>query len=436
MESVKTNVLILKSGACGWGGCVFCGYGRIRGYSPTKENLTREFDRFFKTPADAVKVFGSGSFFDEKQVPAEMREHFIRKCVENRVKCVTVESRPEYVNGEKIQEFRKKSIKLTVAIGLEAADDRILKKMNKGFTLRDYERACRMIRANKASVRTYLLANLPYVRDVRKKLNESVKYVLKHSDSVVVINLLPHGDTPLFRLWVDGEWNFLDRKEFDEITSGWRGNPKVEFDFETFRFIPKFPEKRRLVGVGEEYLTHKYFEVWQDYLVRFYTPPAERDILLILPCSHKKPYSESETHRKILAVLGKSKFSGRIHEVMVSNPGLIPREFEDNYPFNAYDWDETLETKEVKKRYIQVTAERVERYLKKHRCSKILCYLKYDSESYKALERACFSLNLGFENLLDRGTYERIKDQSKPLQTEEALKSMEKNLSQIQIKGK
>lgn len=247
------------------------------------------------------------------------------------------------------------------------------------------------------------MVNLPFVEDLNKSLDKSVEYTLKFSNSIVLINLLPHGNTPLFKMWLRGEWNFLSKDEFFHITKRWRSNAKIELDPETFRFIPKFPVEVReqLNGVGEEFLTHSHFEVWQDYLVRWYSPPREKNILLFLPCSYKKPYSESMTHKKIISRLKKNKFYPRMHQVMISNPGLVPREFENYYPFNAYDWDESLETEEIKKRYIEVTAKRIRNYLEVHwgHYKKIFHLLKKESESYKALKKVCGELDIKCERL-------------------------------------
>lgn len=69
-----------------------------------------------------------------------------------------------------------------------------------------------------------------------------------------------------------------------------------------------------------------------------YTPPADADILVLLPCSAKKPYKLSQSHRYFARALDDSGVRYRIHEVMVTSPlGLVPRELEDLYPANQYD---------------------------------------------------------------------------------------------------
>ena len=436
-EEEEVKIFILNSRKCSWGKCIFCGYGKIYGIK-TKDEILKRIDNFFQKEfkknhkIKEIRVFGSGSFLDEKQIPKEVRRYFIEKCKKNNIKGITIESRPEFVSIEKLKEFN--GLNLRVAIGLEIADNKILRKIKKGFSLNDFEKAVNIIHNANAKVRTYLLVNLPFVKNIKKSLTFSVKYAEKFSDSIVLINLLPHKNAKLMELWLRGEWNFLSREEFFKLTEKFRKNPKIEFDVETFHFVPQFPKnlRKRLVGVGEEFLVHPYYEVWQDYLQRWYKPPKEKDILLFLSCSYKKPYSKSETHRKILKKLEKVG-RRKIHEVMLSSPGVIPREFENLYPFNAYDWDEKLETEEIKERYIEVTAERIENYLRFHKNSyrKIFCFLKYDSESYKALQKACNKLKLNFENLLRKETYKKIKmkGESKVLQNDEALNDLYEGLN-------
>jgi len=202
-------------------------------------------------------------------------------------------------------------------------------------------------------------------------------------------------------------------------------------DEETFRFIPRFAKQQQenLSGVGEKYLTHPHFEVWQDYLIRWYEPPKEKT-LLFLPCSKTKPYSRSKTHGEIIRILKEAGVRDSVHEVMLSNAGVVPREFEDKYPFNAYDWNERLETPEVKSRYVEVTKERIASYLRAHKkyYSKVGCFLKYDAESYKALKDAADEVEIELTNLLSKETYESVLDEGGPLQSIEALADLGKNI--------
>lgn len=78
-----------------------------------------------------------------------------------------------------------------------------------------------------------------------------------------------------------------------------------------------------------------------------YRPPPSPPILLLLPCSARKPYSRSRTHRAIAESVWNAGAAGLVHEVVVTSPlGLVPRELELAYPAAHYDvpvtgeWDE------------------------------------------------------------------------------------------------
>jgi archaeosine synthase len=83
---------------------------------------------------------------------------------------------------------------------------------------------------------------------------------------------------------------------------------------------------------------------WRETISEDYEPPSrQRDVLVLLPCSAKKPYRLSQSHSRFRRTIGKS----RVHEVMVTAPlGLVPRDLEDLWPAAHYDipvtgdWDE------------------------------------------------------------------------------------------------
>ena len=427
MQPEKSRTFILKSGKCSWGRCIYCGYGKIEGYRPTTENVNKELDRFFsglENGITQIKVFGSGSFLDEKQFTKESRMHFINLSKKHDIKKILFESRPEFITDETLKEF--KDTDFTVAIGLEVADNEILKQLKKGITTEQFEKAADTVHRNKGKVRTYLLVNPPFVKDIEKSLDESVSFALDYSDSIVLINLYPHSNAEMIELYLNGKWKPLDRNQFDSITKKWKSNKKIEPDFETFYFLPKIPEKLRseLKGADEHNLTHPHYEVWQDYFERFYEPPKVKDTILFLPCAFRKPYSRSKTHREILKRIMNLHFYARLHQVMISNPGVIPREFESKYPFQSYDWPEWEETEDIKKRYIEVTQKRIEKYLKAHRYKKHLCYFKPGSESYIALKNACEKLKIPLTNLFNSKLYEDKETKTNVLIERKALDAM------------
>jgi archaeosine synthase len=69
-----------------------------------------------------------------------------------------------------------------------------------------------------------------------------------------------------------------------------------------------------------------------------YEPPRTPKVLVLLPCSQRKPYKMSRSHRAFARVLDDSGVRPLLHEVMITSPlGLVPRELEEAYPASQYD---------------------------------------------------------------------------------------------------
>ena len=69
-------------------------------------------------------------------------------------------------------------------------------------------------------------------------------------------------------------------------------------------------------------------------LERYRAP--EGGVLLLLPCSARKPYSTSRSHRLFATALGTTR--RRLKELILTSPlALVPRELEEVYPAASYD---------------------------------------------------------------------------------------------------
>ncbi len=434
MERNNVKVIVPKSGKCSWGKCIFCGYGREE-HPVNVQVLKAWLDRqLLDFSGDTLKVYCSGSFLDDNQFPPEFRRYLVEKCKEKGIKHLEIESRPEFITEEKLREFE--GLDLMIGIGLEVADNDALKRIAKGFTVEDYVKAANLIHKHGFKVKTYLLVNLP-IPNARELFHKSVEFAKKYSDKIVIMNLLPHGRTPMLDMWARGDWKPLSRKEFEEWVRDYLDDPKIEVEFETFKFVPNIPPEKRvyLKGVGKEFVDHPWYNIWQDWFARIYEPPAGRDIALFVPCSYTKPYSRSKTHKLIDKAIKSSGKEKRVHKLVISSPGIIPFEFNDHYPFNAYDWDEKLETPEIMKFYIEKNAERIENYLRNHKdhYKHFVAYFRLEAESLEALKRACDKLGIELKLGYNPETYKKLVEEGekKPLFREELLNQLSETLKHL-----
>ena len=130
----------------------------------------------------------------------------------------------------------------------------------------------------------------------------------------------------------------------------------TEFSNELVMVTPRVSE-RTLVIAQSEMIDHPDVTAYQKRLKGSYIPP-ERDILLLLPCSYKKPYSLSKTHKKIGSVVRGSGLFSRIHRVVITSPlGVVPMELESTYPAKNYDIPVTGDWEERERKNVEALLE-------------------------------------------------------------------------------
>ncbi len=113
-----------------------------------------------------------------------------------------------------------------------------------------------------------------------------------------------------------------------------------------------------------------------------YKKPANKRVLLLLPCSAKKPYHISKSHKKFASAIHTSSHDTLVHEVIVTSPlGIVPRELDIFYPANAYDIPVTGEWKPEEKQFIRELLSN----LLKQGYEKVVSHLGDDTEIIRDL---------------------------------------------------
>ena len=181
----------------------------------------KQMDCYLKKHATEkyIEIYNSGSFLDDKQISPESRVAIFARLAKERIKGITIESRPEFISKEKIQPLTNKfKGELTVAIGLEVADDSTLKMLNKGFNLKDVEKAYSVLDGLGIFSRVYILVGTPFVQDPQTAALDSVIYAKRIGfTEICMLGAYPMKKTEGYRLWEKGEWLPLKQNEFNEI---------------------------------------------------------------------------------------------------------------------------------------------------------------------------------------------------------------------------
>ncbi|HEC88407.1 MAG TPA: hypothetical protein ENI52_03730 [Thermoplasmata archaeon] len=103
-------------------------------------------------------------------------------------------------------------------------------------------------------------------------------------------------------------------------------------------------QEKRFPLVGNKIIASPYslkrpdINRFRERIRERYKKPECTKILLLLPCSAKKPYSLSKSHKIFKRVISNCINRYVIHEVIVTSPiGIVPRELEYTYPSAHYD---------------------------------------------------------------------------------------------------
>lgn len=131
--------------------------------------------------------------------------------------------------------------------------------------------------------------------------------------------------------------------------------------------------KSKLLATTNDALYRAEIKRFQERVINRYRKPESAKILLLLPCSAKKPYSFSKSHKRFREKIYNLDNPHIIHEVIITSPlGIVPRELELTYPASAYDIPVTGYWNEDEKRMIQ---DLLTRYLENNKYEKIILHL-------------------------------------------------------------
>jgi archaeosine synthase beta-subunit len=164
MEVVPVVTLFLTNRECPWR-CAMCDLWKntLTESTPVGAIPQQIEDALGQLPtARQIKLYNSGSFFDERAIPKE--DHAAIARIVRGFERTIVECHPSLVD-ERCVEFRDLTGNhLEVAMGLETAHPEVLERLNKRMTLDQFARSAEYLRTNKVDLRVFILVQPPFMR--------------------------------------------------------------------------------------------------------------------------------------------------------------------------------------------------------------------------------------------------------------------------------
>ncbi len=171
--------------------------------------------------------------------------------------------------------------------------------------------------------------------------------------------------------------------------------------FKYIKGYTKLIQKNKIINcLGPSSYYRPDFVHFRNKVINNFEPENWTKLIIIFPCSAKKPYSQSKSHRIFQKITRKYPEFPTIQEIILTSPlGAIPRQLEDIYPVNSYDISVTGEWNEEE---IEIASDMLYNLLIKYdKGIPIICHL--DGGYLEIIEEAKKNLNYNF-------IYTNIKD--------------------------
>ena len=147
--------------------CVFCNQKSISGQKKniTKEDAKKTIEYYLENIKDKdgkkeIAFFG-GSFTG---IEVEKQEELLQVAYEyikqGQVDSIRISTRPDYINKEILKRLKKYKVK-TIELGVQSANDYILKKANRGHNFNDVKKASKLIRWYGFNLGHQMMVGLP-----------------------------------------------------------------------------------------------------------------------------------------------------------------------------------------------------------------------------------------------------------------------------------
>ena len=147
--------------------CIFCNQRSISGQQKmiTAEDVRKTIEFYLENikEKDAKKevAFFGGSFTG---IEEEKQEEFLQIAYEyikqGKIESIRISTRPDYIDKKILKRLKKYKVE-TIELGVQSANDYILKKANRGHTFEDVKRASKRIRWHGFKLGHQMMVGLP-----------------------------------------------------------------------------------------------------------------------------------------------------------------------------------------------------------------------------------------------------------------------------------
>ena len=194
--------------------CIFCNQKSISGQ---KKNMTKEqakniIDNYLKNLNDSdalieIAFFGGSFTAINENLQNELLELAYTYVKEGKVESIRISTRPDYIDKNILKRLKKYKVK-TIELGVQSANDFVLKRANRGHTFEDVKKASKLIRWYGFRLGHQMMVGLP--ESTRQDEINTAKALIKLKPKMVrIYPVLVVKNTKLEKEYEDGIYKAL-----------------------------------------------------------------------------------------------------------------------------------------------------------------------------------------------------------------------------------
>lgn len=193
--------------------CVFCNQKSISGQTKqvTKEdvkNIIEEHLKYIKKDSKVEVAFFGGSFTGiEEAKQEELLSTAYEYIKQKKVDSIRISTRPDYIDKKILKRLKKYKVK-TIELGVQSANDYILKKAGRGHTFEDVVKASKLIRWYGFDLGHQMMVGLPESTTV-DEINTAKQLIKLKPKMVRIYPVLVIKNTKLEKDYNDGKYKPL-----------------------------------------------------------------------------------------------------------------------------------------------------------------------------------------------------------------------------------
>lgn len=212
-----------RDGACGVGGCIYCSesggsFENLPSTMTVKEQIYNN-KSYIEKKYKANKFIAYFQNFSNTYMSLETFREIIDACKENFIVGISIATRSDCITEDKLIFLKKWSektnIDITFELGLQTANYKTLKILNRKESLSDFIKACNLINKYNFRIATHVILGLPWddiddTIETAKILNSlNVKEVKLHSLFIVK-------NTELANMYEKGELQLKSKEDYQK----------------------------------------------------------------------------------------------------------------------------------------------------------------------------------------------------------------------------